>query len=151
MKHLLYSCALGLLSVLFACNRLQQSKTDTTDTLISDTGTTASLTDSLDRIIGTFNGVLPCEGCELGMATGIMFEKDKTYIKSDTLENNDVHTETGTWTFDGNILTLQSQGQADSASTPDQYRIGENQIALIDEEGNDRTAENGEAFVLLRR
>ena len=99
---------------------------------------------------GVYTGVMPCADCE-GIETVIELKDDHTYVAHytylGTSEDENTFTNEGTFTFDvlGNNITLQS---GDETS---QYRVGENQITLLNTDGTINTGELADYYVLKKK
>lgn len=99
---------------------------------------------------GVYTGVMPCADCE-GIETVIELKNDHTYVAHytylGTSEDENTFTNEGTFTFDvlGNNITLQS---GDETS---QYRVGENQITLLNTDGTINTGELADFYVLKKK
>lgn len=99
---------------------------------------------------GVYSGVMPCADCE-GIETVIELKDDRTYVAHytylGTLEDENKFTNEGTFTFDvqGNNITLRS---GDETS---QYKVGENQIILLNTDGTINTGELADFYVLKKK
>lgn len=99
---------------------------------------------------GVYTGVMPCADCE-GIETMIELKDDHTYVAHYTYlgkgEDDNKFTNEGTFTFDilGNTITLESENETS------QYRVGENQIILLDADGEINTGELADLYVLKKK
>lgn len=99
---------------------------------------------------GVYSGLMPCADCE-GIETVIELKDDHTYVAHYTYlgtgEDDNKFTNEGTFTFDilGNTITLQSENETS------QYRVGENQITLLDADGEINTGELADYYVLKKK
>lgn len=137
MKKKLYA-ALGLgLAVLLSgltiscdsqrnANRQTANDQQTQDLPVGDSSMT-----SVDWA-GTYYGVMPCADCP-GLETALTLELDGTYeLQTRYQERGDsIYVDKGSFTWDdtgGNITLLGSDGV--------QYKVGENRVFLLDQDGN---------------
>lgn len=99
---------------------------------------------------GVYEGTMPCADCE-GIETVIELRDDRTYTATYTYlgepEDTNTFTSEGTFTFDplGATITLKSDDQTS------QYRVGENQITLMTEEGELNTGELADMYILDKK
>ena len=97
---------------------------------------------------GTYEGTMPCADCE-GIETVVELRDDHTYTATYNYVGTENYTVTneGTFTFDilGNTITLQSDDQTS------QYKVGENQITLLNADGEVNTGELAEYYVLNKK
>ncbi len=99
---------------------------------------------------GVYEGMLPCADCE-GIETIIELKDDRTYIAHYTYlgsrEDENKFTYEGTFTFDvlGNTITLQSEGETS------QYKVGENQLTMLNQDGQLNTGELADFYVLKKK
>ena len=147
----------GLLIALFAitlgsCTN-QSKKQDGThqDGTSIDEGVIDSHTSemSLDWV-GVYEGMLPCADCE-GLETVIELKDDRTYVAHYTYlgsrEDENKFTNEGTFTFDvlGNNITLESENETS------QYKVGENQLIMLNQDGELNTGELADFYVLKKK
>ncbi len=84
---------------------------------------------------GIYEGTIPCADCE-GIKTVLKLEDDKTYTLVQTylgkLEGENEFTKTGSFVWDetGSKVLLTAEGQTL------QYKVGENQLWMLDKSGN---------------
>lgn len=98
---------------------------------------------------GVYKGILPCADCE-GIATEVKLNDDQTYvIKRLYLGNDDSYfEETGTfqWTKDGGSIVLVENTQ----DSPTLFKVGENHLLHLDQDGEKIEGELAEMYVLRK-
>ena len=94
---------------------------------------------------GTFQGTLPCADCP-GIQTTLVLNEDGSYtLNTRYLERGDsTYTENGqfTWNDAGSQITLSEDGQ--------QFKVGENQLIQLDQEGNSITGPLADHYLLQK-
>lgn len=97
---------------------------------------------------GTYKGVLPCADCE-GIETELTLGDNGNYtLKTTYLGKGGTSTEqsgTFTWAEDGGTIIL-----SDITDAPNRYFVGENQIFVLDMEGNRISGELAENYILRK-
>ena len=98
---------------------------------------------------GVYEGTMPCASCE-GIETVVELKDDHTFTASFTYiggEEDFTTTNEGKFTWDdsGQIVTL-----VDGDDTS-QYKVGENHIILLNENGEVNTGELAEFYVLQKK
>lgn len=97
---------------------------------------------------GTYSGVTPCADCP-GIRTIVTLHADGRFERSLVyLERSpEPHTESGRfeWNAAGSTVTLQQPGDADQ-----QYKVGENTLTHLDQDGNPITGELAGRYVLQK-
>ncbi len=139
MRFQLIFVALTL--TLFACS----SKKNMNENLpISDNSQT-----SLDWI-GVYHGALPCADCE-AIKTKITLSNDLAYVMETKYvgKSDEVFTSTGKFTWDksGSNITLEVAGE-DKANH--QYKVGENTLFKLDNQGNRITGALENNYILTK-
>lgn len=98
---------------------------------------------------GVYKGVLPCADCE-GIATEVTLNDDSTYIITRLYLGKDEATfeETGTfqWTEDGNGIVLKEKVK----DSPTLFKVGENHLLHLDQDGEKIEGELAEMYVLRK-
>ena len=104
---------------------------------------------------GTYSGVTPCASCS-GIDTTLTLKQDNTYVLEtrylgDENEAKKVFTEAGSfeWNNEGNKISLM--GDASRIDGPKQYQVGENQLLMLDMEGNRITGSLAELYRLAKQ
>lgn len=95
---------------------------------------------------GTYAGTLPCADCP-GIETKLTLHQDQTYkLEMEYLERETDFTEKGTfeWNDSGSEIQLTDEEGEDSAH----YKVGENQLFLLDEKGERITGELESYYIL---
>lgn len=123
----------------------KQSEDTTTTEAVADMHTSEI---SLDWA-GVYEGTMPCASCE-GIETVVELKDDHTFIASFTYiggEEEFTTTNEGKFTWDdsGQIVTLVD---GDDIS---QYKVGENHITLLGDDGQVNTGELAEFYVLQKK
>ena len=134
---------------LMSCTNLSKKQADETTTIDETMVDSHTSEMSLDWA-GVYEGTLPCADCE-GIETMIELKDDHTYVahynflgKSD---GDNKFTNEGTFTWDtlGRTITMQ----ADSQTT--QYQVGENQLIMLNADGEVNTGELADFYVLKKK
>ncbi|OOF18701.1 hypothetical protein BZJ17_15985 [Salinivibrio sp. IB574] len=98
---------------------------------------------------GTYQGVVPCADCE-GIETSLTLNDDNTYVLTKTYlgKEGEALKEEGTFTWGdmGTIVTLQ--GLTD---TPNQFFVAENQIIMLDMNGERIDGDLADMYVLKKQ
>jgi uncharacterized lipoprotein NlpE involved in copper resistance len=144
--------------VLSACSNPQEKETEKETTEIkSETRETAQTPPTGDNSQtsldwnGTYFNTLPCASCE-GIETWLTLNTDGTFeLKTNYLGLNDAREETftGNFKWDETGSTIQLEGLIGDA--PGKYKIGENQIWHLDQDGNLIEGELAEAYILRKK
>ena len=146
----------GLLIALFAitlvsCTNQSKKQNGT----IQDTEINESVIDShtsemsLDWA-GVYEGLLPCADCE-GIETTIELRENHTYLAhykyiGKSADSNEFSQEgTFTWDVMGSTITMESENETS------QYKVGENQIRLLNADGEVNTGNLAELYVLKKK
>lgn len=100
---------------------------------------------------GTYFNVLPCASCE-GIETWLTLNPDQSFeLKTNYLGLNDAREEifTGkfTWNEGGSIIQLLGL----IGDTPGKYKVGENQIWHLDQEGNKIEGQLADRYILHKK
>lgn len=99
---------------------------------------------------GVYEGILPCADCT-GIKTTILLNNDLTYIKKveylEGKENENIFVETGKFEWDrtGSSITLLSDNDLR------QYKVGENQLFHLDNDGRVITGQLAAMYVLKKK
>lgn len=145
---------LGLLIAVLAfslvsCTNQSKKQNDETTT-VNETTIDAHTSQMALDWAGVYEGTMPCADCE-GIETVIELKSDLTYVAKYTylgkLEGENVFKNEGsfTWNDDGNSISLLAEGE------PTQYKVGENQIILLDRDGKVNTGELTDFYVLKKK
>ena len=99
---------------------------------------------------GIYEGTLPCADCE-GIETEIELNKNYTYVATYTYigkpDDEKTFSYKGTFTWDGlgSTITLESETETS------QYRVAENELILLDAEGDVNVGEASQMYVLKKK
>lgn len=142
MKKIFILACSCLIMVACGNNPKSNQPTNADSTQVADMHTAEN---SLD-IAGTYTGTFPAADCP-GIKTTLTINNDKTFtLISDYIDRKDAtFTETGTYTIEGNMLTLTTDGQ------PQYYKIGENTLTHLDGDKKEVTGELASWFVLKKQ
>lgn len=142
----------------FACSAPQKKETDKeTAEINSDTTETAQAPPTGDNSQtsldwpGTYFNTLPCASCE-GIETWVTLNQNGTFeLKTNYLGLNDAREEifTGKFTWDPTGSMVQLEGLIGDA--PGKYKVGENQIWHLDQEGNRIEGSLAEFYILKKQ
>lgn len=100
---------------------------------------------------GTYFNTLPCASCE-GIETWLTLKMDGTFeLKTNYLGLNDAREEifTGNFKWDETGSNVQLEGLIGDA--PGKYKVGENQIWHLDQDGNRIEGELADAYILKKQ
>lgn len=162
MKKLLF-CFSALTFILFSCEKKTETiiKTDRNrDTFMlesmdsldpnDDTGLRIDEHNSKNSVdwSGTYHGTLPCADCE-GIKTELTLNKDETYqLKQEYLTKNTIVEKSGkfVWSADGEkiSITVKDVGNFN-------FKVGENRLFLLDQEGNEIAGNLAENYILNKK
>ena len=99
---------------------------------------------------GVYEGTMPCADCE-GIETVIELSDDNTFTATYNYlgEGDKAHTYTNegvfTWDESGQVVTLAAEDDIK------QFKVGENHITLLGEDGEVNTGELAEFYVLKKK
>lgn len=119
--------------------------TKTIDSIIVDSHNSEN---SLDWA-GVYQGITPCADCE-GIKTILELKPDNTFVLSQKyngkLEGENEFTQTGkfAWNQEGTMVRLRTK------SGGFQYKVGENQLWMLDEKGNIIEGDLADMYVLKK-
>lgn len=105
--------------------------------------------ESLDWV-GVYEGTLPCADCD-GIETSIQLNENYTYVATYTYigkpKDEKAFSYKGTFTFDGlgSTITLESDTETS------QYRVGENELILLDAEGDVNVGKLAHMYILKKK
>lgn len=155
MNSSLFSFAVVSL-LLIACSRSEENKTptaeiklDSTEIAISKPSSDNSQT-SVDWA-GTYFNVLPCASCE-GIETWVTLNPDGSFqLKTNYLGLNDAREEifTGKFEWDPSGSFVQFKGLIGDA--PGKYKVGENRIWHLDQDGKQIKGELADRYILHKK
>jgi uncharacterized lipoprotein NlpE involved in copper resistance len=100
---------------------------------------------------GTYFNVMPCASCE-GIETWLTLKPNRTFeLKTNYLGLNDAREEifTGTFEWDSSGSTIQLKGLI--GDTPGKYKVGENRVWHLDQEGNIIKGALAERYILNKK
>ncbi len=146
--------------IIFSCESKKEQSINNTEEIIVDSSTVNvpkdSLTTNIDEHnsktsvdwVGTYEGVLPCADCE-GIKTTLTINKDETYTLSQEYLNKNLKLEdkgTFEWTKDGGSIKISTKDNGIY-----NYKVGENQIFSLDQEGKEITGSLAEKYILKKK
>ena len=144
--------AFGIATTIFiGCKNVENKENvsdetmETTDNNVVDSHNSEN---SLDWA-GVYEGTTPCADCE-GIKTILELRDDKTYTLSQTYlgkmegENEFVQTGNFVWDESGSKVLLKSE------SDTLQYKVGENQLWMLDSSGNRVEGDLAEFYILKK-
>lgn len=147
-KQILNTSLIGLLLVM-GCNDKAKQENQATEPAMEATPVPDAATsqNSLDWN-GTYQGTLPCADCE-GIATALTLNNNLTFTyQSKYLGKSDsIFVSTGSfrWNDKGSDITLS----IDDGSVK-QFKVGENQLFMLDQEGNRITGDLADKYILKK-
>ena len=97
---------------------------------------------------GVYEGTMPCASCE-GIETVVELKDDNTFTATYTYMGEDEYTVSNegmfTWDESGQVVTLVAEEDTK------QFKVGENHITLLGEDGEVNTGELAESYVLKKK
>ncbi|SQH75313.1 Lipoprotein [Shewanella benthica] len=148
---------LSLLALTLSLSACSEQETTTQDS-VQQTQKTSPVGDTSRTSLdwdGTYSGVTPCASCS-GIDTTLTLKLDNTYVLEtrylgDENEAKKVFTEAGSfeWNSEGNKISLL--GDASRKDDPEQYQVGENQLLMLDMQGNRITGSLAELYRLAKQ
>jgi uncharacterized lipoprotein NlpE involved in copper resistance len=147
---------LSLIVLQFGCTKPAENLTNSSEISLEtpETAPTLPIGDnsqtSLDWAATYFN-ILPCASCE-GIETWLTLNMDGTFeLKTNYLGLNDAREEifTGKFKWDESGSTIQLEGLIGDA--PGKYKVGENQIWHLDQDGNRMEGSLAEFYILKKQ
>ena len=94
---------------------------------------------------GTYKGVFPAADCP-GIETTLTLNPDKTFtLHSVYIDRDSSFDEKGTYTLEGNILTLKEEGGEISY-----YKVEENKVRLLNDDKQEITGALAEHYILSK-
>lgn len=97
---------------------------------------------------GVYEGTMPCADCE-GIETVVELKDDNTFTATYTYMGEDEYTVSNegmfTWDESGQVVTLVAEEDTK------QFKVGENNITLLGEDGEVNTGELAEFYVLKKK
>ncbi|WP_254560649.1 META domain-containing protein [Dyadobacter diqingensis] len=98
---------------------------------------------------GTYRGITPCADCE-GIETTVSLEKNRTFqIQRKYLGKKSKPFQSKgnfTWRKDGNSILLKEAGNSTTI-----FRVGEDHLVQLDQQGNTITGSNADKYILTRQ
>ncbi len=155
MKNRLY-LLLTIVTFQFGCSKPIANKLEEVE-IDSDTLNTVQKLPSVDNSqtaldwAGTYFNVLPCASCE-GIETWLTLKPNSTFeLKTNYLGLNDAREEifTGTFEWDSSGSTIQLKGLIGDA--PGKYKVGENRIWHLDQDGQVIEGALAERYILNKK
>lgn len=122
---------------------------ETMDTMVSEVVDGHNSQNSLDWA-GIYEGTTPCADCE-GIKTILELNEDNTYVLSQTylgkpeIDNEFKRNGSFTWNGLGSIVTLKD-GDAEF-----EYKVGENQLWILDANGDIIDGDLADMFILKKK
>jgi uncharacterized lipoprotein NlpE involved in copper resistance len=150
MKKLILMFAV-LASVFLGCKNGEKKENSTEETVeTTDTVATSDNSENSLDWAGTYEGTTPCADCP-GIKTVLKLNEDKTYSLSRTYlgepegENEFKEDGTFTWNDAGSKITLKTE------DVPMLVKIGENQLWMLDGDGNPVEGDLAEKYILKKK
>ncbi|MBK8703357.1 MAG: copper resistance protein NlpE N-terminal domain-containing protein [Saprospiraceae bacterium] len=140
MKTLFFACFSIL--ALFSC---QEGAKKTPDTKAVTTDSSAIANE--EAMAAFYHGALPCPDCDeiLTMLT-LNADEQRTFTLQEEFKGKESRTveSTGTWTVDGDVLTLNQK------SGPSKYQITDDGVVSLNADGSKRDSESAKKYLLKR-
>lgn len=151
MKKTLFVFGIAMITLVGCKNeeKKQVINAETMDEVVSDVVDEHNSQNSLDWS-GVYEGTLPCADCE-GIKTVIELKEDNTYTISQTYLKGPVNTEefknNGTFSWDeAGLKVILKNGEETS-----QYKVGENQITMLNANGEMAEGELADFYILKKK
>lgn len=96
---------------------------------------------------GTYEATLPCADCS-GIKTTLVLNKDNTYtMQQEYLDKKTKTDDKGsfTWSKDGSMITIEGK------DGKHQYKVGENQLIQLDQEGKEITGALKDLYIFKKK
>jgi uncharacterized lipoprotein NlpE involved in copper resistance len=98
---------------------------------------------------GTYEGTIPCSDCD-GIFTALTINNDETYVMHSTRIKGDKKDKTSQkglyqWDESGSVISIEMNGKTTS------YRVGENKLILLDDQGQLMPETQTENYFLLKK
>lgn len=152
MKPLIYLLLLSI--ICFSCNQQNASNSKIAPPAIPEYSSLDLHADNSQTALdwaGTYFNVLPCASCE-GIETWLTLHPDESFeLKTNYLGLNDAREEifTGKFTWDEAGASIQLHGLI--GDTPGKYKVGENQIWHLDQEGRQIEGPLADRYILHKK
>lgn len=141
------------ISVLAGCKNGEKNELVSEETIESVDNSSAEIDshnseNSLDWM-GVYEGTTPCADCE-GIKTVLELKSDKTFVLSQTYlgkpvgENEFIQNGSFAWNQEGTMIRLRTESGAY------QYKVGENQLWLLDEKGSMIEGDLADRYILKK-
>lgn len=151
MKKIALVFAIALITLVGCKNEEKKEvvvEEDTTemDSIVADIHNSQT---SLDWA-GVYEGTTPCASCE-GIKTILQLNNDDTFSLSQSYlgkqPEGQSFDDTGSFTWDdsGSTITLKAQG------TTIKFKVGENQVTMLDESGNINSGDLADFYILKKQ
>lgn len=139
-KVIILACSCFLLA---ACgNSAKTNNSTSADSTATQVADIHNAETSLDYE-GTYKGVFPAADCP-GIETTLTLNPDKTFtLHSVYIDRDSSFDEKGTYTLEGNILTLKEEGGEISY-----YKVEENKVRLLNDDKQEITGALAEHYIL---
>lgn len=151
----IYINQLLILSICFfyACTGKTDNTSDSPELILESTQSLPTGDNSQTSLDwnGTYFNTLPCASCE-GIETWVTLNQDGTFeLKTNYLGLNDAREEifTGNFSWDETGSMVQLEGLIGEA--PGKYKVGENQIWHLDQDGNRIEGALADRYILKRK
>lgn len=160
MKKLIIAISFTSL-IIFSCETKKDENINKTEDVTLDSSTTNLPKDSLTTghidehnsktsidWVGTYEGVLPCADCE-GIKTTLTINKDETFTLSQEYLNKNFKLEDKgklEWSKDGGSIKITTKENGNF-----NYKVGENKLFSLDQEGKEITGSLADKYVLIKK
>ena len=142
--------SLTALSLFFlaACNQpASNNNASTADTTITQAVIDEHTAEKSLDWAGTYEGTIPCADCP-GIKTTVVLNDDHTFqYDTEYLEKKVTTTDKGTFSWENNGSTVSLKGKEINST----LKVGENQLILLDTEGNVITGELADHYILKKK
>lgn len=149
MKKIIILSAAALVALSSCGNRNQQKKTEQQAAATEQATTAADTHNSRNSLDwpGIYEGTVPCADCP-GIRVKVTLEADGSYSKTMAyMEKPNIFITKGTFSWDdtGSRITL-TDGQESEI-----YKVGENRLTMLDQQGNAITGDLADMYILKKQ
>lgn len=153
MKNYFNHLLILSICVFYACTGKTENSSDSSEMILESTQALPTGDNSQTSLDwnGTYFNTLPCASCE-GIETWVTLNLDGTFeLKTNYLGLNDAREEifTGNFKWDETGSMVQLEGLIGDA--PGKYKVGENQIWHLDQDGNRIEGALAELYILQKQ
>ncbi|WP_373549535.1 copper resistance protein NlpE [Haliscomenobacter sp.] len=140
MKKLIFVCFSMI--VLFSCQEKTKKTLDTTDS-----SAIANEEAMVNQLAAFYNGTVPCPDCdEIVTMLTLNADEKRTFTLEEEYKGKESRTveSTGTWTADGDVVTLNQK------SGISKYQVTDDGLVSLNADGSKRDSESAKKYLLKK-